>query len=720
MDKPGNLAVVESAAVTAPDFPSLRQQAMALVCSLAGDTWTDHNAHDPGITILEQLCYALTDLGYRSQFALPDLLTRAEHDPGRDLPSPAQILPTSPVTITDLRKVVIDVPGVRNAWIDLVDEPAASFDSAKREVSPLVPAPTAGAAAPSPNVSEIRSQGLLRVRIEMSDAAKTAGGSEAARTLRSEAARRLHRCRPLGVDVHEILVLDDEPIRLRATLEIGAVGDASRLLASIYQSIAGYFSPAVPFRTLAEMLERGRRVDEIFEGPLLDHGFIDVEDLAGIERRSSVRVSDMIRVLMAVPGVLAVKSLHFTDGDGKALKDWLLTVDSAKTPRFDLKSEIRLERRGLLIDQAGIKETAQVLYESLARETAPRNQNGEHEHELRSPPGRDRHVANYHSIQEHFPMTYGIGAAGLPQSAPPARHALAKQLKAYLMFYDQLLANQFAQLANVGKLFSFGDEAPDANDADDSYHSYFSQVIPDDGELGLDEIRVSGPDKHRALLQQITEEPTDAVGSKRQPGLQRRNRFLDHLLARFGEQFHDYALLQAGEGAAAGMTRAERLARDKRTFLRDYPRIGRDRGTGFNLLEPASAENRSGLEWTLRRKLGISDDETFYLVEHILLRPLPGDVHQSGPLFRDAQVRDPYSLQISLVFPRWIKRYQDANFRQFVEQTVVDETPAHLSVRVLWKEKEEMEAFELAYPTWLQQWRSYRLAEVGALTDEHA
>jgi hypothetical protein len=247
------------------DFSVLRQQAMALVRSLAGDNWTDHNAHDPGITILEQLCYALTDLGYRSQFELPDLLTRAGHDPCADLPAPAQILPTSPVTITDLRKLVIDVPGVRNAWIDLVDEPAASFDSAKREVSPLGPAPTAGAAAPSPNVSEIRIQGLLRVRIEMGDVAKTDGRSEAARAIRLEAARRLHRCRPLGVDVHEILVLDDELIRLGATLEIDAVGDATRLLASIYQSIAGYFSPAVPFRTLAEMLERGRRVDEIFE-----------------------------------------------------------------------------------------------------------------------------------------------------------------------------------------------------------------------------------------------------------------------------------------------------------------------------------------------------------------------------------------------------------------------------------------------------------------------
>ena len=27
--------------------------------------WTDHNTHDPGITVLEALCYVLTDLQYR-------------------------------------------------------------------------------------------------------------------------------------------------------------------------------------------------------------------------------------------------------------------------------------------------------------------------------------------------------------------------------------------------------------------------------------------------------------------------------------------------------------------------------------------------------------------------------------------------------------------------------------------------------------------------------
>ena len=36
--------------------------------------WTDHNVHDPGITTLELLAYALTDLAYRTRFPIEDLL----------------------------------------------------------------------------------------------------------------------------------------------------------------------------------------------------------------------------------------------------------------------------------------------------------------------------------------------------------------------------------------------------------------------------------------------------------------------------------------------------------------------------------------------------------------------------------------------------------------------------------------------------------------------
>ena len=682
---------------SAASFPLLRQQGITLLQRLAGETWTDHNTHDPGITILEQLCYALTDLGYRAQYELPDLLVRDGEDPYASIFTPAQVLPTSPVTIADLRKLVIDVPGVKNAWIDVADEASASFDAAKGEVSRLVLSDSGpGAPVLSPNVSEIRMRGLLRVQIEKSELLDIDGG-----TIRREAARRLHRYRCLAQDFQEIELLGHQYVRLRATLEIEAVEDAAALLASVYQSIAAYLSPSVPFHTLEEMLERGRRTDEIFEGPLLEHGFIDAEELAQIGRRTSLRVSDLIRELTALPGVAAVKDLRFMALDGTPVKDWLLSVDADKTPRFDLQnSDIRLEKRGLQLDQGDMRIAAVNLFNERAKKAASPVLTAAAERDLQPRPGRDRNVANYYSVQQQFPMVYGIGAAGLPQSAPAERKAVAKQLKAYLMFYDQLLANQFAQLANAGKLFSFHDETPD---------SYFSQAVPDDGTLGLDAVRRSGPDEHRVLLRQITEDPLK-TGDK--PGARRRNRFLDHLLARFGEQFRDYALLQSrGADAPGGATAEERLARDKRAFLREYPRIGRDRGAAFNYLEPAGEENVSGLEQTLRRKLGVNDPgERFFLVEHILLRPIAGDANQHAPLFRAARVRDPYSLQISLVFPDWPARYRN---RKFVEQTVHEETPAHLVARILWKDQPAMQAFGSAYALWLQQWRNHRRAELG-------
>jgi hypothetical protein len=81
----------------ATDFEGLRQEGILLLQQLAGAAWTDHNDHDPGITILEQLCYALTDLGYRIDYDIPDLLA-SSGDPARDLYSPGKVLSSEPVT----------------------------------------------------------------------------------------------------------------------------------------------------------------------------------------------------------------------------------------------------------------------------------------------------------------------------------------------------------------------------------------------------------------------------------------------------------------------------------------------------------------------------------------------------------------------------------------------------------------------------------------------
>ena len=65
------------------DYGFLRQVGIRYLQEMAkaGLQWTDFNTHDPGITILEQLCYAITDLGYRIAYELPDLLAARRRRP---------------------------------------------------------------------------------------------------------------------------------------------------------------------------------------------------------------------------------------------------------------------------------------------------------------------------------------------------------------------------------------------------------------------------------------------------------------------------------------------------------------------------------------------------------------------------------------------------------------------------------------------------------------
>ena len=59
-------------------FEELRRLGIEYIAKFSGDVWTDHNLHDPGITILEVLCYALSDLGYRTQLDIEELLANVD------------------------------------------------------------------------------------------------------------------------------------------------------------------------------------------------------------------------------------------------------------------------------------------------------------------------------------------------------------------------------------------------------------------------------------------------------------------------------------------------------------------------------------------------------------------------------------------------------------------------------------------------------------------
>ena len=102
------------------DYAALRQQGLDYIQQLAGKLWTDYNLHDPGVTILEAICFAITDLGYRANYEIEDILTEKPDTatPLKQFFPPAEILTCNPLTATDIRKLIVGITGVRNAWLE--------------------------------------------------------------------------------------------------------------------------------------------------------------------------------------------------------------------------------------------------------------------------------------------------------------------------------------------------------------------------------------------------------------------------------------------------------------------------------------------------------------------------------------------------------------------------------------------------------------------------
>lgn len=735
------------------DPDALREQGLALLQRLAGDTWTDHNAHDPGITVLETLCYALTELGYRLGHPVADLMAewrdpadaQAQAEAARQAWTAARVLPGAAVTLADLRRLLIDLPGVRNAWVEPVAPVLARHDAAQGLLLPAL-ADAAGGADLSPNILPLRPQGLLQVWLEKAGDGEDLDGGSLVRA----AARRLQSARGLGLDIQAITVLAPQPVVLSAAVEIAPQAEPAGLLASLAEAIAQHLSPPVPFRTLREMRERGWRIDQVFEGPRLQQGFLDPDEFQALARRRQVRVSDLIAVLMGVPGVVAVRQLGFRV-EGRPSDDWLIAIAADRVPVFDFAaSELRLERRGLRVDTPLLRRAAQARLEQARRQRASERARAADEAAaeaaaaLAPPAGRSRGLRHSLSLLHHLPTAYGVGSEGLPASVGPTRRALAAQFKAYLLFFDQLLANQHAQLAGVSRLLAF--------DGPDELHlpARFARPVDDDGgRLQLSALRRGTPEAHARRLERLTRDPWQrgADGSAEDGDdaeALRRHQQLDHLLARAGERFEAHPPRPGGADLAADLAAEPLLTallRRKLAYLRALPELGAVRGLGEDLAEAADTDAgaAAGLVQRLRALLDLGgDDEPLLLVEHLLLRPLPADsaasldttraaraaddaidpaaaLQQQVPLARALIAADPYSQQLSLVLAGDSGRLADADFRDQLALALQQHLPAQLSLRLLWLPLARVRALQAVQARWARGWRRWLAAGHGGL-----
>ena len=568
-------------------FDFLRKKGIEYIESLGSQFWTDYNTHDPGITILEVLCYAITDLGMRINLPIEDLLSNNSNPIDEQFFTASQILPVQAVTAFDYRKILIDInpQKIKNCWLQkatkklFVNCKEGKISLKKEDFNDTLPTFI--------KETEIRGYYTILVDFDEEDPAKK-------KLLKNQIIEKFHENRNLCEDLLEVQEVDIHPIAVCALIEIDPEANEEFIHATITLELEKYLSPGIRYYSLAEMFEKGYTSDEIFEGPFLENGFIDTQELENSALKTEVRLSDIMQIIMNVKGVTVIKdiSLNNCEAIEKEGSVWNICVPPNKKPSLCQKSTLNFSKGVLpvMVNKTKARQYLADLKEDLAYAQKKASQNKE----LKIPQGKITETDYYTSVTNNFPENYGIGEVGLSESASVERKAKAKQLKGYLLFFDQILASYFKHLSNIKELLSIHNELP---------NTYFTQKISD--MTGFDEIVNT---KYQSSSQKKLDE---FLFSHLDDAVKRQNQIKDHLIARFAERFAEYVFLMK---SLYGASSDEIVLQNKSDFLINYDTISGQRASGFNYFnQPVSnlwnTFNVTGLENRIAGLLGIKGDK---------------------------------------------------------------------------------------------------------------
>ena len=606
-----------------PEFSKLREEGMQHILELASAIWTDYNVHDPGITTLEMLCYVLTDLNYRVALPVENILAVEKNNTDNmheQFLSAIKILPGYPITPDDYRQLFVRIDGVRNAWIS---KSAHSIIANYKQPDgkPLLHYATPGETPVANEEIEFDLKGINNILIDFEEFPELGGDATKIKAKQDAIIKEIksvyYYYRSLCEDLDQIKAVDQQEIVICADIELQATADPEQVWAQIMFNIEQYLTPDINFYSLKELLDKGMQPDEIFEGPVFDfaainaatqkgleatftkQGFIIPSELAASQLRTEVRLSDIYRIIMEIDGVKLVKRIAFgfcgcnepsSVVANKIYNDnkWLLCVQPGSKPvlcennsSFSFYKDVIPVELKKLEAQADLNQLRQAWQDNVESKTIV---------DLPIPEGDYRDIAHYETLQNQFPENYGISPVGLPDTATTEQRSLALQLKAYLLFFDQVLANYFAQLSNARILLT----------ADDSVRkTYFSNIV--NGIRDADKLL----DDSDQWLQTV-DDVIKATALDNYPV--RKNKFLDHLLARFAEQFNEYVFLMY---RIYGDDYQRNIIRNKVNFLKNYDQMSTCRGSGrdiYNVKTVAQETvNVSGMEKRISSLLGFTN-----------------------------------------------------------------------------------------------------------------
>jgi len=566
-DKPNNRGL---------DYSWLKQTGLDDIQRLSGEVWTDYNEHDPGVTTLEQLCYALTELSYRAELPLEDLLMRegsSEIDSKRQaLFKPVSILPCNPVTINDYSKLIVDrIKAVANVWLTPCSN--VSFNETRFPLN-----------------------GLYRIAVYVPDVDECGReGKITPEEIKNKINHLYNQHRELCEDIDEIIILKSVLTNVRAIVTIGENQSANIIMAKLWFKISLLLAPEIRRNSLQEKIRIGQSTDSILEGPLLHNGLIDDKQFK--PKAQFISVNDIVKVMLQTEDVVNVSDVEVivenspkcfvVNEDIPVLLNEILKLDTqfngsaSDIPIILIQNGIKIPVKPIIVQRELDKIWKQF------RTTY--NLGIQYEKYFSLPSGNYTNLGEYYSIQNQYPDIYGINQYGIAEDETIERHAQAKQLKGYLLVFDQILANYFSQLEHVKDLYSID---PKLNES--YFYQYLNSSVPDIESLLKKGAGING--YHSGL---------PIIIKKQDPFTIRRNKFLSTLLAIYGQSLdYIYVPPQCDDEFD------KRLINAKLMWLSYLVSGTCKRGQGIDYLDSIKNNNIAGMQIKVRIQLGMN------VVEH--------------------------------------------------------------------------------------------------------
>lgn len=408
-------------------FDALMEEALLALGDFAGDKWTDFNIHDPGVTILEYLAYALHDVSFRGNLPIQDLIASAVDQKGirQFLPSSNRCLEAPIVTNNDIRALILDLHFVRNAWV------------------------------------ENRNDGLIDIVVDVSAELS----AKQRRWLRQAIREIMVRHRMIGTDVGKISFLKRQPIEIDLVLEtLQTIPNLDQYLYRLFLEIDKYIM-MLPNRR--DFLDDDREINAAF-GPKLAHGYHDETALIASERTNKLDIGGLINTIEDIEWSGAAS----IDIQVRRLNACRAGIQSGadKQPDFNVKvksglSELRLDPKcayELDLDTSNLRvrqgstvfsPDLMPVFEAVRRARDAKSLDKKLADVSNPATGQVRSdLSYYRSIQTEFPRLYALKKGELTKSATNGERAQAKQLQGFILLFEQFIANAIKSVQDSSAL----------------------------------------------------------------------------------------------------------------------------------------------------------------------------------------------------------------------------------------------------------------------------